>query len=253
MPETTAPEATVPAPPPSARVAFFGDSTGLMTGYGFADWLATTGRGITVPGGATLGCSIMGPDELRLGERVSTPPGGCPQWPATWAEAVAASQPGTVVVQLGAWDVQDRRIGDDPEWRGPGDPVFDERMRQRMLEAVDVLSSGGATVVWLLAPVPSEGRAGRLPDPAYDAVAPRMVRINELVAEVAELRPDAVRVVDLAGWFEATGEQDRLRPDGMHFSRETAFEVTERFLGHAVLGPDWWNRPTEPPPAPDGT
>ena len=242
-PTTWTPEAG----PPSARVAFVGDSTGLMTGYGFTDWLTATGRGLVVPGGATLGCSLMGGDALRLGNRTTEGPPGCPDWPTTWAQVIADGAPNTVVVQMGAWDVQDRRVGDDPTWRGPGDPVYDEALRQRMLEAVDILSADRAMVVWLQAPIPTEGREGRLPDPAYDAVAPRMARINELIGELPSLRPGRVMVVDLAGWFEATGEQERLRPDGMHFSRETAGEVAERFLGPAILGPDWWNRPLPPP------
>ncbi len=242
-PTTWAPEVG----PPSARVAYFGDSTGLMTGYGFTDWLALTDRGLAVPGGATLGCSLMGGDAMRLGDRTIEGPPGCPEWPTTWARAVADGAPSTVVVQTGAWDVQDRRLGDDPTWRGPGDPVYDAALQQRMLEAIDILSANGAMVVWLQGPIPTEGREGRLPDPAYDAVAPRMARINELIGELPSLRPGRVMVVDLAGWFEATGEQQRLRPDGMHFSRETAAEVAQRFLGPAILGPDWWNRPLPPP------
>jgi peptidoglycan/LPS O-acetylase OafA/YrhL/lysophospholipase L1-like esterase len=233
--------------PPRARVAFFGDSTALMTGGGFAEWLQATGRGDVVPGSPDLGCSLMGGEALRLGGVVGPGPDGCTDWATEWPQLVASHQPTTVVVQVGAWDVQERRIGDDPTWRAPGDPVFDEALRARLLQAVDLLSASGATVVWLASPTPTEGREGRNSDPAYDAVAPRIQRINELVAELPARRPGAVRVVDLSGWFEDTGEQYRLRPDGMHFSAATSREVADRFLGEAVLGPDWWNRPQEPP------
>lgn len=244
-PPTTAP----PAGPPQARVAFFGDSTGMMTGDGFGVWLEQTGRGVLVPGGARIGCGIMGGEELRVASAVSAAPSTCADWPTEWAAAIAHSQPTTVVVQLGAWDIQERRFGDDPTWRAPGDPVYDAELRRRLVHVVDVLSAGGATVVWLPSPTASEGHGTRLPDPDYDRIAWRITILNDLVAELPSLRPGKVRVVDLAGWFEATGEQRRLRPDGMHFSRETATEVAERFLGEAILGPPGWNRPAPPPAA----
>jgi len=189
----------------------------------------------------------MGGDALRLGSVVGPGPDGCTDWATSWPRLIAESQPTTVVVQIGAWDVQERRIGGDPTWRAPGDPVFDDEMRARLLQAVDLLSAGGATVVWLQSPTPTEGREGRSSDPAYDAVAPKIQRINELVAELPAQRPDTVRVIDLSSWFESTGEQDRLRPDGMHFSEATSREVADRFLGEAVLGPDWWNQPGPAP------
>jgi peptidoglycan/LPS O-acetylase OafA/YrhL/lysophospholipase L1-like esterase len=244
---STPPAATEAGAAPRARVAFFGDSTALLTGEGFAAWLQATGRGDVVPGSADLGCSLMGGDQLRLGGAVGPGAGGCTDWASEWPAAVAEHQPTTVVVQLGAWDVQERRIGDDPTWRGPGDPVFDKEMRTRLLEVVDLLSSHGATVVWLRSPTPTEGREGRASDPAYDAVAPRIQRINELIDELPAQRPGAVRVVDLSGWFESTGDQERLRPDGMHFSATTSREVADRFLGEAVLGSADWNRPDAPP------
>jgi peptidoglycan/LPS O-acetylase OafA/YrhL len=241
------PVVTLPDAPPSARVAFFGDSTALMTGDGFADWLAASGRGQVVPGDPVMGCSLVGGETLRVGSTVSPVPPACADWPTEWAQAIAAGQPTTAVVQLGAWDIQDRRIGDDPTWRAPGDPVFDDLLRARLLEAVDVLSSDGATVVWLESPTAASGRGQRRADAAYDEIAPRIQRINELVRELPARRPGVVRVVDLAGWFEGTGEGYELRPDGMHFSRQTAAAVADRFLGAAILGPDWWNRP-EPAP-----
>jgi len=247
-PPPTGPTTTVPNVPPTARVAFFGDSTATMAAVGFADWLTATGRGGVVPLRPGVGCSLMGGDVMRLGTNRMDVPSVCDDWPTTWAAHIAEHQPSTVVVQLGAWDVQDRQIGGDPTWRAPGDPIYDEMFTARLLEAVDVLSASGARVVWVKAPVPDSGRGDRRPDPAYDAVAPRMEILNDLIARLPALRPGKVRVVDLAAWLGSFDGTERLRPDGMHFSRETAAEVAEQFLGPAVLGPDWWNRP-EPPPA----
>jgi len=61
-----------------------------------------------------------------------------------------------------------------------------------------------------------------------------MDRLNEIVEQVASER-EGVPVVDLAGYLQSLlgGEMDpALRPDGVHFTPETAVEVA------AWLGPE---------------
>jgi lysophospholipase L1-like esterase len=103
-------------------------------------------------------------------------------------------------------------------------------MLGEMRAAADVLGAGGATVVFLTAPPagPVADLGGGTDDPA------RTERLNELMAQVADERPDQVAVVDLDG-FLAGADDTRLRPDGVHFSPETAEEVSGEFLGPALV------------------
>jgi len=233
-PETSAPGPTDPAaPPPPKRVAFFGDSTALMTGLGYAEWLKATDAGVVAMGESELGCSLLGGKTIRTGKRTEAAPNTCPNWPVVWKQTVDDSRPDLAVVEVGVWEVQDRQIGNDPTWRTPGDPIYDQALLDRMLQAVDVLSSDGATVVWLTSPLPN---TSRMADKDLAAIAPdRLSEINDQIAKLPSLRPGKVRVVDLAGWIAQTPNDADRRPDGIHFSRESSYTVAEQFLGAAVL------------------
>jgi hypothetical protein len=62
-----------------------------------------------------------------------------------------------------------------------------------------------------------------------------MARLNELIRQLPAETEGKVHVVDLASWVTSTGEDRRLRTDGVHFGQATALEVAERFLGGAIL------------------
>jgi hypothetical protein len=107
-----------------------------------------------------------------------------------------------------------------------------------MLDAIDVLSADGATVVWLTAPLFNPGVDGDAISLRGDAADPsRMIRLNELITEAVAQRPDEAVVVDLAAHVYDLGEEEdiRLRPDGVHFSIEAAAEVTYDWLGPILL------------------
>ncbi len=58
-------------------------------------------------------------------------------------------QPDLAVVQVGPWEVADRKLPGESIWRTPGDPVYDDYLRNEMLASTGLLSRDGATVVWL--------------------------------------------------------------------------------------------------------
>jgi hypothetical protein len=65
-----------------------------------------------------------------------------------------------------------------------------------------------------------------------------MVRFNEIVFELEDLRPGKVRVVDLAGYMRSLpgGEMDpSYRGDGVHFGRRSAQKVARDWLGSELL------------------
>ena len=155
-------------------------------------------------------------------------------------QAVDNGQPDLAVIQIGPWEVAERKLPGDDTWRTIGDPVYDDFLRNEMLEAIDVLSAHGATVVWLTAPLINPGVDGDAISLRGDAADPsRMIRLNELITEAgAAERPDQAVVIDLAAHVYDLGEEEediRLRPDGVHFSIEAAAEVTYDWLGPALL------------------
>lgn len=227
--------AVVPAPPGAVRVAFYGDSTALLSSFATREWGLASEELAVVRGSAELGCGIVHRGEIdRAGATTSFAP-QC-DWPRVWAEQLA-SRPDVAVVQTGPADVADHRLPGDDAWRGPGDPTYDAALLAEMVAAVDVLSSRGATVVWLTSPVVDRDRwasSGSEPDDG-SAEPARMERYNELVRRAAVARP-ALRVVDLAAWVASlpADVDARLRPDGVHFARDAGAEVG-RWIGPAIL------------------
>ena len=218
------------------RVAVFGDSTALMTGWGLGFWaldhldvLDPTGGGWT-----QLGCGLIGDGTRRLrGEEVEPPP-ECAGWQQEWIESLDEGDADIALVQLGGWDVTDTRLPGDDVFRAIGDPVLDAELAKRLGEGLDALTERGLVVVVLLTPPIEAGRVdGESPDVAQPESDPaRMARWNELVTEVASSRP-MVTTVDLAGYLATRDDDAQLRPDGIHFTEESSRDVAE-WLGPAV-------------------
>ena len=236
LPSTTIDPAALVAPTP--RVAVFGDSTAMMTGVGVASYLSESGYGINVGGEQGLGCSVMRTAQRRAADgAIQGTVEDCNDWERIWKERVDTGQPNISVVQVGQWEILDRKIPGEDVWRSPGDPVFDDYLFSEMTTAVDVLSSNGGIVVWLTNPIPGERFSLREPD---SNVGERMARFNQLVEQLPAARPGKVAVVDLAAWVGGlTPEEDfRIRPDGVHFQAvpvDTSTEVARTFLWPAIL------------------
>jgi peptidoglycan/LPS O-acetylase OafA/YrhL len=234
-PAAPPPPVTVVGTPPRPRVGVFGDSTALMTAMGLFLWNQRSDQMDFVRGDPQLGCGVGRGGEYRSGSEYEVLPEKC-QWGERWAERIAAGQPNLAVVQIGPWEVGDRRLPGDDTWRSLGDPVYDDFLLSEMTAAVDTLSAGGAQVLWLTSPQVGAGTLGDAQQIRGVAALPeRTARLNELIGQLPSVRPGKVRVVDLAGWLETTGEDIRLRPDGVHFSKETATEVAERWLERALI------------------
>ncbi|MBN2621945.1 MAG: acyltransferase family protein [Acidimicrobiales bacterium] len=250
--------------PPDARIGVaFGDSTMFETGMGLASWGRET-EDLVIPDGigALLGCGITRGGERRSRGEATVAPAGCDDWPDEIPRSVRSVREtfGRVefaLIQTGPWDVADRRLEGDDRWRAPGDPVYDDYLYSELSLATDLFVEEGLVVVWLLAPHIDVGRNEEPPpDPPYSESEPeRMDRLNEIIQRVADER-DSVVAVDLAGYMQRLpgGEMDReLRPDGVHFTVESATEVAD-WLGPAVLEAVASEpNPLAPPPMPPGT
>jgi peptidoglycan/LPS O-acetylase OafA/YrhL len=233
--------------PADARIGIaFGDSTMLQTGRGLSAWGNESGRMVLPYAAVTnaLGCSVSRGGERRSREVVAASPVGCDGWADTIAPEAARmrAQYGHLdfaVIQTGPWEVTDRRIPGDDQWRAPGDPVYDEFLYREFSTATDEFIEQGLVVVWVLSPHIDVGRNEEPPpeNPYPESDPERMDRLNEIIRRVAAERESAV-TVDLPGYLsdQPGGEMgERLRPDGVHFDLETSYEVATDWLGQAVL------------------
>jgi hypothetical protein len=213
--------------PDAPRVAIFGDSTALRTGYGLLGHGWTTGAVDVRAGGTQVGCAIARGGRIDYVAAVDEAEPSCDEWPDRWASIVAAEQLDVALVQAGPWDVTERQLPGRDEWVHIGDEAFDSLLRAEMDLAVDVLAGGGATVVWLTTP-----HFTYATDPGHPVNDPaRVDRLNELVRELDRRRPE-VEVLDVAPRIEAMG--DAARPDGVHLTDEAAAELAPWLAGRIV-------------------
>ncbi len=217
---------TIPAPPEIVVVPV-GDSTAVMTMLGVARRAHETGALRLVDGMLRLGCSVGRGGERQADRMEPVPDEEC-DWEALLPPVLdAPSGANVAVVQYGPWDITGRLLPGDDMLRHPGDPVYDEFLLGEMAALTDLLRSHDLLVVWLTAP--------RVGNPWTDPSAnhpERTDRYNELVRSLARLRP-GVRIVDLAAYVHSLpgGEDDRvLRPDAVHFSQESSYEVSAWIL-----------------------
>jgi len=225
------------------RAAMFGDSTAALTGSGLAAWGAATGALEMVGASVLFGCGAARKGDRDYHGEVGPVPAEC-DWAVSWRGEVEARQVQLAIVQVGPWDVADRRLEGDSKWRAPGDPIYDTYLVSELGQAMDMFSSLGVKVVWLTSPLVDLGRS-EVPRRAYSASEPaRMRRYNELLRSAAASRPH-VRLVDLAALLagEPGGELDaRLRPDGVHFTKVTSREIADR-LGPLIVAAHTDQRP----------
>jgi len=226
---STRPTGTVPT------ISLYGDSTALMTGLGLTGWAQQHPDVLHAAGGfVELGCGTVEGWRHAGGTDVVYPE-KCRGWVATWARTAAAERPDIAVVQLGPWEVADTQIPGDEPFRSLGDPVLDTAVRGQLTGGVDALRASGATVVLLTGPYIEAGRreGAAPPAPLPESDPARTDRWNQIVREVAASR-DGVGVVDLNAYVSRRGADDRrLRPDGIHFTWDTANEVAE-WLGPEI-------------------
>ncbi len=221
-PKTTVPP--VPGKPivlPVAKVAAFGDSTGLVIGSGINLASSTTGGVEEVTGGAWVGCGLgiggtyQSTQKADLNGHTSA---ACDAWPTTYARRINQYEPDLAVVLDAPWDVMDRKIPGDTQWRSFGDPVYDKWFLNEMVRAVDILSSKGARVVWLTSPQVSN-------------IPSRVDRLNQLIKELPTLRPGKITVLDFAGYLAKTDPTDSLRSvDHIHLNPDASVEVAKTWL-----------------------
>lgn len=217
------------------RVLVVGDSVSQQIGEALTAWAATHPGKIVVYNKSHLGCIVARYGDKRIPGGEEGPVGDvCSAWndpvpvdrladPETisWVTAVAAFKPDVVVGHITPWDVTDRRVPAlGPGWTHIGNADFDAYARREYRLATEVLTSTGATMIWL------EGaHLNRELTPQNDPA--RIDRLNAIVAETtAGLR---VRFADFPGFIGPVGStrETQIRRDGVHLSDRGQREVAE--------------------------
>ena len=221
------------------RVAFYGDSTALAAALGMATWSREGGEGqITFEDGWTgIGCGLVTSGKIEYMGKVSPIPSRCADRGAEIAETVDDID--LAILMAGAWEAAAIQLPGREEFQTIEDPELHARYEQELEGLHDLLTSGGATMAFVLIPDLEAGvRGGRSPAEPFPESDPERVELyNDMGRRLAEEHDDVV-LIDLRGWMAAQdgGMLDRdLRADGIHLSTETATTVAGAFLGPAAI------------------
>ncbi len=216
------PASTVPGAAAPTRVLVVGDSIAVTIGVGLND-LAPADH-LVVSNDGILGCGILRGGELDVDGKWSKIGTNCQQWPQRWAFDVGVADPQVVVVLTGTWDAFDRRID------GRTVPFASAEGRQLLAkdlrDALDVLSSHGAHVLFLTTPYIAKQNDPNPPaeyKSAFDRS--RVDAFNALLRDTVGHDPRAT-VVDMNRF---------LAPDG-HPARAADGQLFQTDLVH--LGPE---------------
>src|SRR5690606_30201367 len=133
------------------KIMVVGDSVSRSLGEGLESWAADHGN-VAVWNTGSNGCGIARGGELLdiLGEVPD--PEICNGWGNRWRDQLEDFDPDLVVVLTGVWDLTDRKLPGSDQAAHIGEAAYDEYLLAEYREAVDLLSSEGAQVVWLTAP-----------------------------------------------------------------------------------------------------
>jgi len=137
----------------------------------------------------------------------------------------------TALLQFGPFEVKTMKPEGADTFQTIGEPAQDALLQQLLTEGVEALLKETPIVILTTSPYIEPGRInGRSPVKAEpDADPERMDRLNAIIRNVAARYPN-VAVIDLAGWIESQGDDDRrLRPDGVHFTDKVALELGPRY------------------------
>jgi peptidoglycan/LPS O-acetylase OafA/YrhL len=200
------------------RVLLLGDSSMYTLGYGLRQWGGATGR-LQVWDAGKLGCPVGRGGQYRYLYQVIGVYANC-DWTNDYPAQIARDRPQVIGVLFGTWDVADRLIPGDTEWRAVGDPVYDMWLRSEISAAIDTMTAQGSTVVWFMSPYIRDGITEGLPGPFPEESPARMDMFNKLIREVIATKPRA-QILDLPGHMNTLPEGPMSlvdRKDGIHWT-----------------------------------
>jgi peptidoglycan/LPS O-acetylase OafA/YrhL len=257
---TTRPMPDGAATTDATKVLVVGDSVAYTMTNGFTPEIQEQSD-LMVWNQTVLFCELAEGPRLENGLQVE-PSDTCADREREWRKDVEQFDPDVVVLQVGAWEIFNRKI--DGEWLGFGSGEYNRYFTGVLEDAIETLSSGGATVVLLSSPHFERSDAMSAREWTQNETW-RTTHINELFAEVAGEREDTV-LLPLAEWLCPDGERcvhdlatgALVRYDGVHFTDDGAVAAAQWLgpqLRAVALSADPPSIPapgtTDPPPPTD--
>jgi hypothetical protein len=257
----------LPANPSTAhpvRILLVGDSVAGSLGVGLSAIAPDYGAAVVNHG--TPGCSLASAQQVKV--LIYTDPPGSPCQPGNpdhllevYRSLVDQYDP-DVVLYVARSDTLTTLL--DGRWQYLGMPSFDRWTLSRFEQAVPVLSSRGARVVFLTSPLYDSGeQVDGLPWPENNP--DRVATDNHLLTQAAERYPGVASVIDLGqmlspgGHFAGTVDGVPVRcADGVHLTVPGGEWVGTRILpqivslgrAHASTGVGLKRAPLPPQPVP---
>lgn len=206
------------------RLLVVGDSVGLSLAEFFPadsypDW--------RVQSAGKLGCGLAVQQLAFDGEEGGRNP-TCADQVRSWGNKAATFHPEAVLMVIGAWEVFDHVVGG--KVLTVGSTAYADYLTSALENARRELAPGGTKLY--LTNVPCFHQASVAPggfDLAPDRNSPRRAAaVNSVIDAFAAAHPGQVQVLDLAshlcpgGQYVAELDDTVMRPDGVHFSRDSA-------------------------------
>jgi len=208
----------------ATKVLVVGDSVAYSMATGFTAEIQRDSQ-LLVWNQTVLFCELTSGPRLENGVVVQ-PSDTCDDWDETWRDDVADFQPDVAVLEVGAWELFNRKI--DGRWLVFGTGEYDRYFLGLLDDAIDALSSEGATVVLLS--TPHFERADTMSAREWTQNETwRTEHLNELFEQAAADNPDAV-LLPFGSWLcpeehgclQDLAGGEPTREDGVHFTDEGA-------------------------------
>lgn len=235
MPTTTTPNATAVglAATGPVRVLVVGDSTAEALGVGLAGWagahptLADVRLAVSPGCGFVRGGEIATDGDVPFGERCDD------ILDRVVPDTLSEFHPEVVMLLCTRRDVEDRKWSDEEGTVDPFDAAYQRRINDDYTRISELVTASGATALFVRGPLDDPFWLGKEPMPNY----PKRRAVVDGVMRHLATAAGGVRLLDLRAWVEsdAIAASQDARPDGMHWTPEAAFDLTERWLGPTLL------------------
>jgi peptidoglycan/LPS O-acetylase OafA/YrhL len=215
------------------RVLMVGDSTAEALGVGLAGWAGAHPALAEVRLAVSPGCGFVRGGEVSTDGDVPFTENCDEILERVLPETLAEFRPEVVMLMSTTRDLIERRWSDDEGTIDPFDEPYRQRINDDYARIADLITASGATALFVRGPLVDPFWLGR---ETMENYLERRALVDGVMERLAT-PGGPVRVLDLRAWVEANGiaASHAARPDGMHWTPEAAFEVTDRWLGPTLL------------------
>lgn len=206
---------------PPSRVMLIGDSVGHNLALGF-EGEVNDNSDVRLWNRGILWCELIVAPRREKGKEIA-PSDTCVDWKQTWTNDIDQFRPDLVVLDVGAWEIFDRKI--DGQWIEFGTPEFDTMLSNKLQEVINTVTANGAPIVLLTSPY-FERNDGVSTTEWTQNDRGRVDHFNDLLRRLALKNENngKVLVIELGKWLcQDSGpcresiDGVKVREDGLHY------------------------------------